>query len=197
MKAEIKKSFRKGAAFAAGVGVFATLSFIVAQSINTFTSGTFTSGEVVSASKINANFQIAAPEGFIGAFYLTTCPDGWIAADGTNSTPDLRGRFVRGRDDAGTGAAGIDPGGVRAIGNEQTDAFQGHRHYRYPNQGMENNFVEIAGGNAIFNSGASYPQNAQFTGNPVEGGSGFGASRVANETRPRNVALIYCMRKDS
>jgi len=85
MKAEIKKSFLKGAAFAAGVGVFATLSFIVAQSINTFTSG-----EVVSASKINENFQMAAPQGAVMAFYLSACPSGWIAADGTNGTPDLR-----------------------------------------------------------------------------------------------------------
>jgi len=30
------------------------------------------------------------------SFNLASCPSGWIEADGTNGTPDLRGAFIRG-----------------------------------------------------------------------------------------------------
>jgi hypothetical protein len=38
----------------------------------------------------------STPVNAIMAFNQATCPDGWILADGTDGTPDLRGIFVRG-----------------------------------------------------------------------------------------------------
>jgi len=38
------------------------------------------------------------PTGAIQAFNLASCPTGWIAANGSNGTPDLRGEFIRGLD---------------------------------------------------------------------------------------------------
>ncbi|MBE7440022.1 MAG: hypothetical protein HS115_16335 [Spirochaetales bacterium] len=111
----------RGAAFAAGVATFLAVGIVIAQSIHTFSSG-----DVVSASKINEDFQIAAPEGALMGFHLASCPSGWILADGTNGTPDLRGRFLRGRDPGN--ATSRDPDGDRATGTAQEDAFQGHRH---------------------------------------------------------------------
>lgn len=35
------------------------------------------------------------PAWFIWSFNLSTCPPNWIPADGTNWTPDLRGEFIR------------------------------------------------------------------------------------------------------
>ena len=35
------------------------------------------------------------PPNSVMAFYRADCPAGWKAADGTNSTPDLRGQFIR------------------------------------------------------------------------------------------------------
>ena len=35
------------------------------------------------------------PKGTIVAFNSETAPDGWALCDGTNGTPDLRGRFIR------------------------------------------------------------------------------------------------------
>ncbi|MBE7439797.1 MAG: tail fiber protein [Spirochaetales bacterium] len=188
MKQEIKKSFLKGAAFAGGAAVFIGLTFIVAQSINTFTSG-----EVVSASKINANFQMAAPEGAIMAFYLSACPDGWILADGTNSTPDLRGRFVRGRDPGN--ATSRDPDGARTEGAAQDDAFQGHWHDLYGHDGdvgpgppyIPRNIAGTNATNNVFDAGVRAPRTDGTNGTP----------RTANETRPKNVALTFCMRKDT
>lgn len=56
----------------------------------------------------------AVPTGAVMAFYGTSCPTGWAAADGTangvkktdgtSGTLDLRGEFIRGLDTAGVGA---------------------------------------------------------------------------------------------
>lgn len=47
------------------------------------------------------------------AFYLASCPTGWIPANGTSGTPDLRGEFVRGLDSGRS----VDNG--RALGSFQ------------------------------------------------------------------------------
>ncbi|MBE7438405.1 MAG: phage tail protein [Spirochaetales bacterium] len=162
------------------MSAFLALGILVAQTINTFSSG-----ESVSSSRINQNFQMVAPPGLVAAFMLTSCPSGWIAADGSNGTPDLRGRFMRGLDDMGTGAAGNDPDGVRAVGAAQADAFANHNHntaYDYQR------FVGGAGnGAAIIAIFGAVDGSATLTMNNTGG----------NETRPKNVALIFCMRKDT
>ncbi len=40
------------------------------------------------------------PKGTIVAFNLEKAPDGWALCDGTNGTPDLRGRFIRMQSDS-------------------------------------------------------------------------------------------------
>ncbi len=184
MAAKMKGGFFTGAGL--GLGFLTTGLFAAAFSMNIFSPG-----DVISAAKINQNFAIAAPEGAIMAFYLPECPQGWTPADGTLGTPDLRGQFIRGRDDAGTGAAGVDPDGARAIGNAQLDAFQGHEH-------------EIQGRTASGNTGM-LPSgtgvglqwlgvDTKYLGLMTDGING--TPRAATETRPTNVALTYCMRKN-
>ncbi len=152
----------------------------------------FNPGDVVSASQINANFaalkaeiddarddiKTAVPNGTIAAFFLTTCPTGWIAADGTNGTPDLRGMFLRGRNDVGTGTRADgwqDPDGLRALGAAQGDQFRSHTHsYR----------------------GAAREDGGGF-GNALDlwiGETKDTTPAGGNETRPKNVALTFCMR---
>lgn len=180
----IKSGFFKGVGL--GVGLLTTSIFAAAAAINVFSPG-----QVISAAQINQNFAIAAPEGAVMAFYLTSCPDGWAPADGTNGTPDLRGQFIRGRDDVGTGPAGMDPSGVRAIGNMQADAFQGHRHSGNNLMAwIQNQYGDHVGGP---NPQVDGPIGA--VGDPTSDGSN-GTPRTANETRPKNVALTYCMRKN-
>jgi len=41
-------------------------------------------------------FSAGVPSGTIVAFRGSTAPSGWAICDGTNGTPDLRGRFIRG-----------------------------------------------------------------------------------------------------
>jgi len=187
---EIFKSFKKGFVFGLGaLAALVTTSLLAAGAMHVFLSG-----ETLDAAKMNENFAIAAPQGAVMAFYLTSCPAGWVAADGTSGTPDLRGRFVRGRDDAGTGAGGNDPDGVRGLGAVQTDAFQGHRHMH----DLLDAFLYFTTdfGSGGFASGSWTVLSSSATGS-VSTDVPFGPARTSVETRPKNVALIYCMRKDT
>ncbi|MBI3395060.1 MAG: tail fiber protein [Spirochaetia bacterium] len=180
-----KSGFFKGVGL--GAGLLATSIFAAAAAMNVFSPG-----ETLSSAKMNQNFAIAAPEGAIMAFYLASCPEGWAPADGTNGTPDLRGQFIRGRDDIGTGAGGNDPSGARAIGNLQLDAFQGHRH-----GASYNNITSILppnGGGLTFGGGPWGLSSIDLTITDPVGDGTNGAPRTAGETRPKNVALTYCMR---
>ena len=132
------------------------------------TYNSFSDGETLTASKLNANFNalktaIASTVGTISAYGGNTAPTGWLLCDGTAvsqttyadlfavigcnfgcsggnfNLPDLRGRFLRGRD----GGSGRDPdsgartamstGGNTAdnVGSVQVDAFKSHTHSTY------------------------------------------------------------------
>jgi hypothetical protein len=116
---------------------------------------------------------VGVPAGAIMAFNLTTCPSGWVPADGTNGTPDLRGSFIRG---VGTNSDGTASG---AFGVKQVDDFKSHSH--------------------TLNGG---PMGIYFGGTNMANGYGrfdvSGAMSIGNtggtETRPKNVALLYCQR---
>ena len=188
IRSTIKSGFFKGVGI--GAGLLTTSIFAAAAAMNVFSPG-----GVVSSSQINQNFLIAAPEGAVVAFYLDSCPTGWAPADGTNGTPDMRGLIVRGRNDVGTGARSDtweDPTGSRAKGDLQLDAFQGHRHEPLaPSQ----NFWGSGSGSTLGTGGSPVAVPAT-TGDPVTDGTN-GGTRTANETRPKNIALTYCMRKES
>lgn len=118
----------------------------------------------------------AAPTGAVMAFNLSTCPAGWVAADGSAGTPDLRGTFVRG---INGNANGRDV--ARGLGSYQTDELAGHRHT------VADRFTAgiRAGGVKSWESvGSDYAytitRNTSLTG--------------GSETRPKNVALLYCVK---
>ncbi|TGL24439.1 phage tail protein [Leptospira yanagawae] len=192
MKGNIKEYLKSG--FFKGVGItlgFFTTSLVAAAAAMNL----FAPGEVISSARINQNFMIAAPEGAVVAFYLNDCPEGWAPADGTNGTPNLRGAFVRGRDDVGTGPAGRDEAGPRVIGHYQEDSFQGHYHdlqaYYASYSGVMGGIIvtrdsPVIGSTSIQGGSASTIKTDGINGTP----------RTGNETRPKNVALTYCMRKN-
>jgi len=75
--------------------------------------GTFTCTGCVTAADLAPDVGPSLmPTGAIVPFALSSCPKGWLAADGTNGTPDLRGRFPIG---AGPlpqgGSVGVNDGG--------------------------------------------------------------------------------------
>ena len=129
----------------------------------------------------------AVPAGAIMAFYRSTPPTGWLECNGQSVTgypnlvalglttaPNLRGEFVRGWDNG----RGVDPG--RALGSTQADMAGPHTH-------VMNGYTATlsAGGTSVI----SDP--------PGGGGSAITKDTAANtgtETRPRNIALMYCIK---
>jgi len=192
------KTFKQGIAKGLGFGVGASIALATTTLLAAAAAmKVFSAGEVISATELNRNFTMAAPEGAVMAFYLGTCPEGWTPADGSPGTPDLRGRFIRGLNDFGTGAgtASVDPSGTRALGSLQTDAFQGHKH----NVTVIASHVENYGSNPYFGLSQQAIANNSLvlvgeTTTALE--SGAGTPRTSTETRPVNVGLIYCVRKN-
>ncbi len=145
-----------------------------------------------------SQFSISSPVGTVAAFASTNVPTGWIkcngasllrttyarlfanigvlygTADGTHfNAPDLRGEFIRGWDDG----RAIDSG--RAIATAQSDLFKAHIH----TVGISG---QIAGGAA--HTVQTYSGAGTTSGSDATGSTG-GA-----ETRPRNVAMMYCIK---
>lgn len=121
------------------------------------------------------------PTGAVMAFDLTTCPSGWKPADGTDGTDDLRGMFLRGLNtfDAGstTRSDGKQDPSSRILGAYQADKFDAHTHE------IKNRAIYQSGGAA-----EGMAQNGAY-------GSGVTKSAGGDETRPRNVAYIYCVKE--
>ena len=135
-----------------------------------------------------------APTGFIkanGASLSTTTYANLFAAIGYTfggsgssfNVPDLRGEFIRAWDDA----RGVDSG--RSFGSAQSDAFQGHWHQRMYSV---NRNVNSNRDTSLSNSGENSIVNDTVR-NPVTDGSN-GTPRTASETRPRNIALLACIK---
>ncbi len=128
------------------------------------------------------------PAGAIMAFNLSSCPTGWILADGTSGTPDLRGIFVRG---AGTNSilnySNGSLGGFSAIfGTYRNDSFQGHVHDYYWTGTGAGDYGKVMHGSSA--------QSFQISvSSPTTDGTN-GVPRTGAETTPAYHALIYCMK---
>lgn len=150
----------------------------------------------------NANTRLLKSElvGEVAFFARSTPPSGWLKANGaavsrttyaalftaigttfgagdgstTFNLPDLRGEFIRGLDD------GRNVDGGRRLGTAQGDAIKTHT-INVPNSGYEGNvlgswfYAELGNGN-----------NTQRANTITYNGE--------NETRPRNVALLACIK---
>lgn len=178
------------------------------------TAPTPTTGDNSTSIATTAFVGTASPAGQVGFFASNTAPVGWLKANGalvsrtayanlfsrigttwgagdgstTFQLPDMRGEFPRGWDDG----RGVDAG--RSMGSHQLDASQkitgtlgGTLQYR---------------GSAGTATGAFNNEAAGANGNDFSGGDpsrliDFDSSRVvraADETRPRNLALLACIK---
>jgi len=133
--------------------------------------------------------------GEVAAFARNTAPAGWIACSGqavsrttysrlfaaigttfgagdgstTFTLPDLRGEFIRGWDNG----RNIDTG--RTLGSYQADDFKSHTH-----------------GYKVDGSGQS--GSGGYGANPAGGINATTQATGGTETRPRNIALLYCIK---
>ena len=173
----------------------------------------------VTALQSSAASVIVNPTGFIMSYAGARCPVGFLSADGSaykntdysalstvlydsansrylygnpDSThfnvPDLRGQFLRGLDPAGV--RDLTPG--RVVGSTESDSMQGHMHV-YGNTPSINFYVGAGG--AGFQTGTTYngPNYTPSVGNPTNDG-GHGNPRTASESRPKNAAVLYCIK---
>lgn len=153
--------------------------------------------------------RAAVRAGTVAHFAAATPPTGWLACNGaavprslygalflaigttygvgdgstTFNLPDLRGEFIRGHD----GGRGIDNG--RAFGSAQTDAMQGHWHD--PDQSMGTS--SAGGGATAWQNGSGAALHFSRVRQPITDGVN-GAPRTAAENRPRNVAMLACIK---
>jgi microcystin-dependent protein len=174
-------------------------------------------GEVTVAKLAAAVQQLLVPAGAVQAFAMNSAPAGWLTADGTEyaktgtyaalfaaisttygetngsggagtshfRVPDLRGIFVR-----GSGSQTIS--GItynKTFAAKEGDAFQGHQHaVTHDAQKLIGPVHTIAGGFGA----ESVPASIQI-GNPTTDGAN-GTPRTASETRPANIAMLYCIK---
>lgn len=167
---------------------------VILEAPNTNSNRTITLPDATTTLVGNSSFA-----GMVAFFAMNTAPSGWLDADGsavsrttydalfaaigttfgsgdgstTFNLPDLRGEFPRGWDDG----RGVDTG--RAFGSAQAEGFKSHQHGFNP--GIGTNTGGFSYGRVVATGG--------FTAGTIvtnlEGGT---------ETRPRNIALLACIK---
>lgn len=112
------------------------------------------------------------------------------AGDGstTFNLPDLRGEFPRGWDDA----RGVDS--ARVFGSAQTDAFQGHYHNLRLSDGTQVGYDGGGGAGTANLRADGTPATPYAQAQEVLTNGTNGTPRTASETRPRNIALLACIK---
>jgi microcystin-dependent protein len=160
------------------------------------------------------------PVGAFSWFGGTTAPSGWLVADGrtisrtsyadlfaaigttygagdgstTFSIPDLRGMFARGWDAAGGTARGCDLG--RAFGSTQQDALECHQHVFPWGENSTGQFGQTAtGGKKGIATGQDFDNYWWYTNDGTNyDGTLNPAGVIGCETRPKNVAMLPCIK---
>jgi microcystin-dependent protein len=166
--------------------------------VNGTTAATLTANGIVSGG---------VPAGAVMSFAMNSAPAGWLACNGaavnrtgttgyaalfaaigttygagngstTFNLPDLRGYFVRGVGVAGQNGTNSDGTASGAFGVKQADEFKSHQH----TSGYQ---IVTTGGYGSNNGGSFATSTGTGTNTNAIGGT---------ETRPKNIALLYCIK---
>ena len=140
----------------------------------------------------SAGTASGVPSGMVAYFQQTSCPAGWIAANGASGTVDVRGAFIRGLDNG----RGLDPNwATRTLGSYQTDA----------GRNITGSLGSFRTAYAGFGDGAFSPiyYGGHDGGGGINPAYGFtfdasrswGASHTSVEFRRANVALLGCIKQ--
>lgn len=147
--------------------------------------------------KWRINWWVAIPSWLISAFYTTECPEWWNAADGSNWTPDLRWKFIRGLNNFNwanwilTWDDSDKDWSSRILWSYQSDAIRniegalGH----VERSVRDINWAFKQWDNMFWVRAPNYWVNTWIY---------FDASLVVptgSDNRPKNVALIYCIKE--
>lgn len=174
--------------------------------------------KAIAGDFVTARGNDFCPSGMVMTFAGDFAPAGWLKANGaavsrtayaklfaaigtrygagdghsTFNLPDLRGEFARFWDDG----RGVDAG--RALGSKQGDALQKHTHLIGTSSGenlnsglpgIDDKYWQTSGGNYA-------PATGHIALTHDTGSDGYGrvGGRFAGETRPRNIALLACIK---
>ena len=207
--------------------------------MKTTTSGTaiLTGTEVVAGNVIGVtyysttgqfqlvtnNINVATPPGQIATYGMTSCPSGWLAANGsavsrstyailfstigsswgngdgstTFNLPDLRGTFVRGTGTNGTYGTAVG----QAVGSYAADTYLNHSHTATSTDAGHTHSYTTPGGNY---SGGSPGSSYTLTSNAGTTSTGTGYASISTtvatsttgdtETKPKNYGVLYCIK---
>ena len=170
---------------------------------------------------ITNNINVATPPGQVATYAMTSCPSGWLAADGsaisrttyailysnigstwgngdgstTFNVPDLRGVFLRG---TGTNAnpTVVAAGGAigQAVGTYAADTYLNHTH---TDAGHTHSYTTPSSNSqAIGGSGSNYYNTGSAATNTT--GMGYASIQASTtggtETKPKNYGVLYCIK---
>lgn len=163
--------------------------------------------------------QNTTPSGVIIQFAGTTAPTGYLTCDGsavarttypnlfaaigttwgagngttTFNIPDLRGYFLR-----GSGTSARDPDSPRSVGSAQTESYLNHTHTATSVDSGHVHSINSTGPNGAgggglpgFGTGTTYNTN---TGQASISTTVNASTSGGTETRPDNVAVLYCIK---
>jgi hypothetical protein len=161
-------------------------------------AGAMSSADKTKLDNIVANSGV--PAGAVMAFAMSSAPAGWLAANGASistgganaalfaaigyefggsggsfNVPDLRGYFVRGWGVVGRNGANSDGTVSGGFGDKQADEFKAHTH----------SLPVIAGSDGDDGSDSILK---------ARNGAGVSGSAGGTETRPKNIAMLYCIK---
>jgi len=174
----------------------AITSGTIGGSTNVSTTGTIAATSFTGSGSSLTGI-VGIPSGAILPFAMNSAPSGWLAANGTavsrttyaalfaaisttygvgdGSTtftlPDLRASFVRGAGSDGTATSGT-------FGVKQADDLKSHTHT-----------YTVSSGSGSYTNGGS-PSYAPITAATT----GATPAATSTETRPRNIAMLYCIK---
>lgn len=174
----------------------------------------------ITASSFSGNGSV--PSGAIMMWYGTTPPSGWVICDGTNGTPDLRGRFIVGSGTNANPASGdINPTyTVGATGGENKHTLSKselpkHKHtvtstaadngqvtiatsatndtYLVPGPASPTFYIPIGG--TEYHNATSQPMHSHTISGNTGDGTTDGLNAQSHENRPPYFVLTYIMKQ--
>jgi microcystin-dependent protein len=180
-----------------------------ARTISEIVNADIKSDAAIAGTKLATTVQQSlVPAGAVMPFAMNSAPSGWLSADGSNvnrttysdlfsvigtthgsgdgsttfTLPDLRGIFVRGSGSQTISSVTYN----KTFAAKETDALQQHIH-------TSNKTLD---GTSLSNGGTLYDIMAEqgATDATAVTGNVSAAGRTATETRPANIALLYCIK---
>ena len=143
--------------------------------------------ENVRVLKTTVDWLSNVPTWAVMAFNLASCPSWWITADGTSWTPDLRWTFIRwinwnvnSRDVS------------RTLWDYQVDDFKAHKHTEAYSSQINAGWAYVG---AWGSSGVSSTSYSLSQTTAAVGPNQYVSTTGGTETRPKNVALLYCVKQ--